>query len=319
MKRFLAPLIALVILGAIGAASFFMGQQFFLKNNNFTADNSQSTSENTNANTLTSSQQPAREYYTVGTPSNGPLWAVLPLKFSYIDETIAIAPIPGIDPNTIKREQVVYLYDAYDKPMPFTAQVRQVIPSSETLEVPEIIIDLPSRESSVQEVPFLKDTKMQIETPGLTLQPYRAELLLSMEYNARRLPLSSLQKDAAGEPYIWIAQRHMDDPYRASLLKRAVYPRSANKDLMDMGKQVGTDEFVVLEPDDSLYEGAIITVDIGSFVVPTNTPLTEARFTNSPKIKVSMPEVIEMNGVEMKMDAVMQSCPSYFPPTTSAN
>jgi hypothetical protein len=283
VKRFLFIIGALLLITGVGVLSFVIGKNL---------------PQSQDQQSASAAHTPAKEYYTVVLPHNGPLWKTEGLIFTHLDSGMAIAPVHGDFVPDIKPGQNVFLYDYTGTMLPAAGQVRQILPSSlqDDPTRAEIIIDLPSAKKALRTVDIGDGKEIIIQPQSHTAPPATGALVVAIEYNAKRLPLSCLQWDEKSEQlYIWVATPSPEADYKASISRRYITPLLIGETLMDVGTQVKTDEMVVYQPDDTLQEGDVITTDIGSFPAPLTTPLYDAKQNYNKNTTIILPELDDID------------------------
>lgn len=184
-----------------------------------------------------------------------------------------ITHIPLSQAMYIEPGQPAFLYNDKAELLAFPAKVEK---TSHTDETPSGTITVDIAFSSLPNLPPEKIVAAQI-------------VIASFD-TVERLPLTAVQKDDKGQPFIWEAIRHQDGTYRAKhrKLERAI---EADWETLVYKSRENVSDIYIVNPDKALMDGQTISVTEQAFKAPDF--LNPSRIESAHAAKLARYEMIK--------------------------
>ncbi len=196
----------------------------------------------------------SKNEYVVSIPHYGPLITTQSINVKYTGN-IAVGFLPESKIGKIKSGKKVVLFDKENYALPLGGEVRSIERAKDNSY--KVVILVP------------KGTKTDLL--GNILAIIKRE-----EIGTKRLPNTALQRDENGELYVWRAIQNKNSD-RFSIEKTPIQILFKNeKYFVEAGQAIGSKDFVILNPDNTLAEEKTYEFEVETFTAPLHNPIKQA-------------------------------------------
>lgn len=192
--------------------------------------------------------------YEISIPHYGPLILTQEIDVTFTGN-VATGYLPQSDMDQITKNKKVILFDKQGYALPLGGEVRSIRPQEN--DTSKIVILIP------------KGTQTELLNDKLSI-------IKREEIGTKRLPNYVLQRSEDGNFYVWRATQEADNAtFKIKKTPIKILLRN-EKYFVEAGRQIGSRDYVVINPDNALSEEKSYNFKIVDFNAPLHNPIKQA-------------------------------------------